>query len=103
MFHLVDCLWFSFGDFWKYQRHPSVEFNIGQEFFRDVVFVKNRFGGTLCDTGLAVDAIFWVDVEHFWALVKAVAGASRYTSGIFTSNAIFGDDMCHGLLSGELL
>ena len=99
----VGGLWISFGDYWKDHRHPSVEFNVGQGFFWDVIFVENRFGGAFRDAGFAVNAGFWVDVGHFWALVKTVAGASCYASGIFTSNACFGDDMCHGLLSSELL
>ena len=85
-----------------YLVHPSVQIDVGAEFVRYVVLVKNRFRGAFRDAGLAVDAVLGVDVEHFRSLVETITGANGYAGGIFTSNALSGDNKCHGILSLNL-
>ena len=61
--------------------------------------MKNRFHGAFRDACFTVNAIFWIDVEHFWALVKTVARAYRYACGIFAAHTLFRYNECHDLFS----
>lgn len=96
-----DALNFSFGNLRIDQRHSGIEFDVLMELRGHVVFMKNRFDRALGHTGFAVDTIFWMDEQHLRALVKAIAGASRYAGRVFATDALFGDDKSHDDLSGE--
>jgi len=44
----------------------------------------------------AIDALFWVDNEVVGAFVEAIHWAHFNTIGVFTSDAVFGNDKSHG-------
>jgi hypothetical protein len=83
------------GDFWALGSHLGVE---GDEFpplSRYVVLVKDGLHGAFWLAAIAVNADRGVDVQHLFALAKAVAGADHDTVGVFAAKAWLGNNVGH--------
>tara|TARA_R110002095_G_scaffold168952_2_gene146703 strand:+ start:289 stop:504 length:216 start_codon:yes stop_codon:yes gene_type:complete len=57
--------------------------------------VENGFYRTFGDASLAIDALFWVDVEHLLTLVKTFDWANYYAIGISASVAGLSNYVSH--------
>jgi len=55
----------------------------------------NGLDRALRNTGLAIDALFRMDIEHLLALVEAFDGADDNTVGISAANARLGNNVSH--------
>lgn len=47
--------------------------------------MEDRFDGAFGDARFAVDAVFWINVKHVRAFVKAVAGADHNAIGVLAA------------------
>jgi hypothetical protein len=67
-------------------------------FLRKVVLVENRFDRALRNTGLAVDALIRMDIEHLCAFIEAIDRADNDAIGVLAVEARLGDNVSHSLL-----
>lgn len=47
--------------------------------------MEDRFDGAFGDACFAIDAVFWINVQHVRAFVEAVAGAYHYAIGVLAA------------------
>lgn len=95
---LLVCEWFFlFRDHFALARFRfgGVQFKITLPLFGKVVFVEDCLDRTLGNTCFAVNAFFWMDVEHLVAFVEAFHWADDYAISVFASRAWLGNDMRH--------
>lgn len=82
--YLAICEWlFLFRDDFCLFGLLGVQFDIALPLFRYIIFVIDRFNGAFRNTRLAVNALFWMDVEHRFPLVKTFDGANNNTVSVF--------------------
>ncbi len=84
-----------FGNHFRFRCHVRVHLNVVFPFGGHVVLVKNGFHGAFRDASFAVDALFGVDVEHLFALIKALDRANNYAIGVSATNTGLGNNVGH--------
>lgn len=75
-----------------------IEFDVRLPNLRHAGLVVNRFYGTFWHTGLAIDAVAGIDVEHVFVLIKAIAGTNRNAIGVLAISARRADNITHRIL-----
>jgi hypothetical protein len=76
--------------------HFGVEFDEAFPFRRNVVFMENCLDRAFSDAGLAIDALFGMDVKHFVPGVETLHRADNHTICIAATDARLGDNVSHG-------
>jgi hypothetical protein len=64
-------------------------------FLREVVLVEDRLDRALRNTGLAVDALIRMDIEHLCPFIEAIDRADNDTIGVLAVEARLGDNVSH--------
>ena len=85
----------SLGDDRAIQGHFSVKSRVIRPLGWQVILVKDRSGRAFRHARLAVDALFWMNEEHRFALVKAFHGANRHTIVVLAIETRFCHHVCH--------
>jgi len=62
---------------------------------RNVVFIENRFHRALGNTCFAINALFWIDINHLRVLVEAFGWANLQAGFVFAAFAKFSHDHRH--------
>jgi hypothetical protein len=92
--------WFAFGD--AFPAFCACQLNVqldeGQLVGGQVFFCKNSVSGAFWDADSAVYAFIGVDDQHIGAFAEAIDGAYIHTIGVFAFDAIFGNDVGHGVM-----
>ena len=57
--------------------------------------MENGFNGAFRDSSFAIDALLRVDVEHLFALIKALDRANNYAIGVSATNTGLGNNVGH--------
>lgn len=84
-----------FGNHFRLRCHFRVHLNVVFPFGGHVVLVKNGFDGAFRDASFAIDALLGVDVEHLFALIKALDRANNYAIGVSATNTGLGNNVGH--------
>ena len=91
---------FLLGNIFSVLRLVSVDFDVPFPLVREIIFMEDGFDRTLWNTGFAVDALIWIDVEHLFAFVEAFNGANYNAIGVSATVTRFGYDVSHSLTPG---
>jgi hypothetical protein len=77
----------------------SGKFRVQLQPFLEAVFCvgQNGFRRAFRLTHATVDALVGIDDEHIFALVETIDGANFHAVGVFASDAVIGDNICHGV------
>src|SRR5436190_11700393 len=62
---------------------------------RHLGITKNRFHGTFGNTGIAINALVWVDIQHHLVLIEALAGTDHDAIREFAIVTRFTNDIGH--------
>lgn len=84
-----------FSNHFRLRSHFRVQLNVVFPFGGHVVLVENGLNGALRDTSFAVDALLWVDVEHLFALIKALDRANNDAIGVSATITGLGNNVGH--------
>lgn len=82
-------------DFRALRRHFGIEANELRLIGRHLPFRKNRLDWALVTARVAVDARFWIDVEHLVALAETVARADDDAIGVLAAKASGSNNIGH--------
>src|SRR5947209_6092015 len=86
---------------WTLRRHLGVQSDEVLTAYRQLVFLKDRLHGAFWLTGIAINALNRVDIQHLFTFPETITRAYHHAIGVLAAVTRLSNDIRHSYFSSS--